>query len=59
MRDQGLLEDRDPEVRLAARQALVQISKGSDFGPERDASEADRADAIAKWKAWWAKQGSR
>lgn len=53
------LEDPDAEVRQAARQALVQLNRGTDFGPERDASEADRAEAIRKWKAWWAKQGGR
>jgi hypothetical protein len=55
----ALLEDKDAEVRQAARQALVQLSKGMDHGPERDANDAQRAEAVSKWKAWWAKQGSR
>ena len=50
-----LLSDEEDDVRQAARQALVKLS-GSDFGPERDADAAKRAEAIKKWRAWWAKQ---
>ncbi len=54
-----LLEDSDADVRQAARQALVQISRGTDHGPERDAGEADRAEAVRKWRDWWTRQGGK
>lgn len=54
-----LLKDGDDYMRQAARQALIQISRGADFGPKSDAGEADRAAAIENWRAWWAKQDSR
>lgn len=52
-----LLDDSEADVRQSARQALVQLSKGQDFGPDRDAGKAQRAEAIAQWRAWWAAQG--
>jgi sulfur transfer complex TusBCD TusB component (DsrH family) len=51
-----LLGDKEAEVQQAARQALVKLAKGSDYGPERDAKDNERADAVKQWKAWWAKQ---
>lgn len=54
-----LLKDGDNYVRQAARQALTQISRGADYGPKPDAGEADRAAAVEKWRAWWAKQDGR
>jgi hypothetical protein len=55
----ALLEDEDIGVRAAARQALVLLSGGEDFGPEADAAQQDRADALAKWRSWWERRGSR
>lgn len=51
-----VLEDTDADVLQAARQALVRLSRGADFGPERGANEADRAAALRKWRDWWAAQ---
>jgi hypothetical protein len=55
-----LLADAEPDVRQAARRALVRLSRGGvDFGPERDADEAGQARAVRQWRAWWSKQGGR
>lgn len=54
-----LLKDNEEVVRQAARQALVRLSRGADFGPKPDASEADRAKAHSQWRQWWDKQDSR
>jgi hypothetical protein len=53
-----LLEDRDPMVGLAAYVALKNLTD-QDFGPDKDASPADRAKAVADWKAWWQKQNEK
>ena len=50
-----LLEDAEPPVVRAAHVALKALT-GQDFGPEADASRAERATAIAAWKSWWIKQ---
>jgi hypothetical protein len=47
-----LLADANPDVRQAARESLVQLAQGTDFGPERDADEIARAKAIENWRAW-------
>jgi len=52
-----LLNDREEDVRQAARQSLKKLAKGTDHGPERGAKEADRAEAMKQWRAWLAKQG--
>jgi hypothetical protein len=54
-----LLGDAEPDVRQAARRALVRLSRGADFGPERDADEAGQARAARQWRAWWSRQGGR
>jgi len=54
-----LLGDKEGDVQQAARQALVKLAKGSDYGPERDAKENERAEAVKQWKAWLAKQAGR
>src|SRR5262249_40686681 len=51
-----LLEDREPLVVRAARAALKSLTE-QDFGPEADATRAERTKAVAAWKAWWAKNG--
>lgn len=48
-----LLEDRESEVQQAARQALVELSRGQDFGPLPNSPPADRDEAIRRWRAWW------
>jgi hypothetical protein len=51
-----LLSDAEEDVRQAARQALVQMSGGTDHGPQPGASESEIAEAVRQWQAWWAKQ---
>ncbi len=51
-----LLTDDDLDVRQAARQALVQLSKGQDFGPARDATAEAVSEARRQWQACWDKQ---
>jgi hypothetical protein len=50
-----LLEDPEVPVVRAAYAALKGLS-GQDFGPAADASRAEKAEAVAKWKAWWKDQ---
>jgi hypothetical protein len=54
-----LLDDNNAAVRAAARQALVLLSRGEDFGPESDAARDERTRAQAKWREWWDRRGSR
>lgn len=54
----GLLEDKDPGVARAAQAALKEMTK-QDFGPSTGASAEERAKAVAAWKAWWEKKGSK
>jgi hypothetical protein len=51
-----LLEDPEAPVHLAAYAALKDLT-GKDFGPNGDASRAERAEAARQWKSWWNKQG--
>jgi hypothetical protein len=51
-----LLEDEDVEVRQSARRALVQLSRGLDYGPDRTAGTGERAEAMRRWQAWWDRQ---
>jgi hypothetical protein len=51
-----LLSDTDADVRQAARRALVQLARGPDYGPQRDAGEGERAEAVRQWGSWWAAQ---
>ena len=46
------LDDAESVVRQAARAALVALAGGVDYGPEPDATDAERAKAVAQWKAW-------
>lgn len=50
-----LLDDPEPPVARAAHVALKSLTR-QDFGPSNDATRAERAQAVAEWKAWWAKQ---
>jgi hypothetical protein len=54
-----LLNDPDPGVRQAARQALVSLSRGQDYGPEATATESERAEAMRRWGQWWSRQAQR
>jgi hypothetical protein len=54
-----LLKDEETVVWQAARAALVKLGRGSDFGPADNADATARAEAAAKWRAWWQKQGGR
>jgi hypothetical protein len=46
------LEDHDPVVRLAAYEELKK-GTGRSFGFIPWSSEADRAQAVARWRSWW------
>jgi hypothetical protein len=54
-----LLNDGESVVRQAARQALVQLSRGRDFGPEATAGPTERAQAVRQWQDWLSQQGQR
>jgi hypothetical protein len=54
-----LLADDKAEVREAAHDALVRLSKGEDFGPATDASKDERETAQRKWRSWWEKKTRR
>jgi hypothetical protein len=47
-----LLEDSSPLVQRAARTALQDLT-GKNFGPDEQASAAERNRAIALWQRWW------
>jgi len=50
-----LLEDRETTVLQAAHAGLRQVTD-QDFGPELDASPAERAAAVEAWRKWWKQQ---
>jgi hypothetical protein len=50
-----LLTDASAEVRQAAHRALLQLSRGQDFGPRAGASETEVSAAVREWRAWWSK----
>jgi hypothetical protein len=55
-----MLSDKDMDVAQAARQALNRLAGGdTDYGPNRGATDAERAEAIKQWREWWAKQSGR
>ncbi len=54
-----LLSDEVGAVRAAARQALVLLSRGEDFGPEVSADKATCALAQKKWRDWWDRRSGR
>jgi len=55
----GCLGDADPEVRQAARQALVQLARGADFGPDPNAGAGAQAEAVRQWESWWTRQSGK
>jgi hypothetical protein len=54
-----LLDDEEAPVRRAAHRALVQLGKGSDFGPKANASADERKQAAREWRAWLKQQSDR
>jgi hypothetical protein len=50
-----LLEDSEAAVTQAAHASLRQLTS-QDFGPELDASRAERAAAVDAWRKWWKQQ---
>lgn len=55
----GMLDDKDAVVRMNANNSLKGRT-GQDFGFVPWAEPAERAAAVAKWKAWWqARAGGR
>ncbi len=52
------LDDADSWVVRAAAVSL-RLLTGQDFGPAAGATAADRAKAVAAWKAWWKRQSGR
>jgi len=53
-----LLRDPLPTVARAAHVSLRELT-GQDLGPVDDATPAARDQAMAAWKDWWSKQGSK
>jgi hypothetical protein len=54
-----LLNDDEQVVRDSAHQALVRLNRGTDLGPEPNATDGQRTAAVEKWREWWSKQGGR
>ena len=51
-----LVNDRDPNVRVAAFEALVKVSNGERFGVAADKNPAAIAESEMKWRDWWARK---
>lgn len=54
-----ILSDDKDEVRTAAHDGLVKLSRGQEFGPAAGADQKQIAEAQAKWRNWWDRQRSR
>jgi hypothetical protein len=50
-----LLEDPELPVAEAAHSSLKELTD-KDFGPQANATKAERKDAVTQWKAWWKSQ---
>jgi hypothetical protein len=50
------LDDSNPKVRSAAATSLTRITRQL-FGPNDDATAAERQVAITRWREWWSRQG--
>jgi hypothetical protein len=50
------LDDPSKGVAQAARQTLVLLARGTDFGPPPRAGKVARTRAVARWKDWFALQ---
>jgi hypothetical protein len=55
----ALLDDPYPGIRDAARQALVRLSRGNDFGPAANATAGQIETAQSHWQRWLALQFTR
>lgn len=53
------LSDDKEEVRTAAHEALVKLSRGQDFGPAAGADKEQIAEAQAKWRSWLSRRNLR
>jgi len=53
------LTDDNATVRAEVRASLKKLSKTEDFGPEADATPAQRREAKRKWQAWWDKRSEK
>ena len=53
------LTDDNATVRAEVRAALKKLSKTEDFGPETDATPAQRREAKRKWQEWWDKRSEK
>ena len=53
-----VLADEQAEVRTAAHDALVKLSRGEDFGPAADASSEQIVAAQEKWRTWWERKNA-
>jgi hypothetical protein len=51
-----LLDDAEMPVTQAALTSLRELT-GQDFGPDPEATRAERLAAVNAWKAWWKKHG--
>jgi hypothetical protein len=51
-----LLKDDNENIRTAAHKALVQMARGTDYGPSTNPTKEDRDEAIKKWREWWSSQ---
>jgi hypothetical protein len=49
-----LLQDTEDDVRDAARQSLVRLSKSKDFGPAANATPEEVQKAVRDWRGWLA-----
>jgi hypothetical protein len=52
------LRDPNPTIQEATREALVYVTRGTDFGPIPGASQRTRERSIEKWQQWLALQRS-
>jgi hypothetical protein len=52
----GLLTSSNPTMRQAARQTLIRLGRGVDFGPEPSASPQQVAASVRSWTSWSALQ---
>ena len=53
-----VLADEQAEVRTAAHDALVKLSRGEDFGPAAGASNEQIVAAQDKWRSWWERKNA-
>jgi hypothetical protein len=55
----ALLADEQTEVRGAAHDALVKLSRVEDYGPPADATTEQIGIAQGKWRSWWNRKSRR